>query len=227
MNLTLGNSLIAGTAIAVAVGLGNNAIAQSPVDNATLVTLESVSRAIFEAPSAQALLKERARWSEGADVGDSAYWVRALDILVDQRLKEFEQDKFTKVKTFEVVETRRLGQLLDRFAAAYDVGDLTGFMNLFENNAQTNDQYGHDVIRSAYKKLFSSTDQRHIVLRDFDWKTFPDYAQGRGNFEVNVTPQGKRTTKSYTGNILMRINHNAQDLRISELYYSACELDSL
>lgn len=187
--------------------------------------LESISQSILTAPTERALIELRAKLNDGVEIATTEYWLKAIDILIDHRLAELQETRWRQDTVGNAIDTKRLAEFLDRFAAAYDVGDLPQFLTLFDNDAQSNNQSGLQKIGQSYAELFKKTKDRHMIIRDMSWKRYPDRAHGRGSFEVRLSKQGK--PRSYTGKIVLSVSHNQEQLRISELYYSACELDTL
>lgn len=187
--------------------------------------LESISQSILTAPTERALIDLRAKLSDGVQIETTEYWFKAIDILIDHRLAELQETRWQSDKTGSAIDTKRLAEFLDRFAAAYDLGDLPQFLTLFDDDAQSNNQSGVQKISQSYAELFKKTKDRHMIIRDMSWKRYPDRAHGRGSFEVRLSKQGK--PRSYTGKIVLSVSHTQEQLKISELYYSACELDTL
>lgn len=188
--------------------------------------LQEASRSVLAAESTDALLRQRARLVEGDDMLEEDYWRKALDILVDHRMKELDketQEKRAKVPLTSVNDLRRL---LDRFAATYQIGSIDDFMELFADNARSNNQYGNKVIREAYLKLFNETKNRRMLIKNLDWERRPGVAVGRGDFEVQVLHRGKDVPKSFAGKINLEVKDNHAELKISDLTYSACEIDT-
>ncbi len=60
--------------------------------------------------------------------------------------------------------------LLDKFEASYEAGDLMSFTGLFDENATTDDGVGRKVIREAYGELFRGSKKRQLRLGNRTWK---------------------------------------------------------
>lgn len=191
-----------------------------------LETLETAARLVLTAETQDQLLKARAMLVNPVAVDPDSYWQRAAEILVDHRMKELEQqEKQKQASAVPVTDILELRRLMDRFAATYQLGRIDEFMLLFDREAKANNQYGSTVIRQAYEKLFSETKQRHMVIKNVQWEREPGVARGHGDFEVEVVHRGKLQPKSYTGRISFDIKDSDQQLTISSLSYSACELE--
>ena len=186
---------------------------------------ERLSQAILTAPTERALMDLRAKFNEQLPVASTEYAPKAIDVLIDHRLSELQETRWQRGGADDEIDPKQLTALLDQFAAAYDVGDLPQFLALFAEDAQSNNQSGLQKIEQSYGELFNKTKDRRMVIRDMTWKRYADRASGRGSFEVRLSKQGK--PKSYTGKIVLGVNQRHNQLRISELYYSACELDTL
>lgn len=213
---------IVGPMILVSVK-GYGVDSEQPTDQ--FESFERLSQAILTAPTERALMDLRARLSEQLSVAATEYALKAVDVLIDHRLSELQETRWQRGNADADIEPKQLAALLDQFAAAYDVGDLPQFLTLFADDAQSNNQSGLKKIEQSYGELFTKTKDRRMVIRDMSWKRYPDHASGRGSFEVRLSKQGK--PKSYTGKIVLGVSRQQDQLRISELYYSACELDTL
>ncbi len=60
--------------------------------------------------------------------------------------------------------------LLDKFKASYEAGDLTSFTGLFDEKATTNDGVGRKVIQDTYGELFRESKTRELKLGNRAWK---------------------------------------------------------
>ncbi len=198
-----------------------------PLSIKELRILQTAAQHVLTAPTEEDVLAVRAYLSDGAQAGLQDEWIKALDILVDHRLEELDKEHALEQTSPDLVDPHKLTELLDQFAFSYDKGDITSFMTLFEVGAQTNKQYGKPVIQKAYNVLFNSTKYRKIVITNMEWKRFRNKAQGRGNFEVIIEDKKTGKKKSYAGKIIFHAKQNFNQMLISELYYSACQLDTL
>lgn len=210
----------------VEANAGPSTAARPALATEQMELLQEVTRAVLTANSTDALLRQRARLVEGDDLLEEDYWRKALDILVDYRMKELDKETQEKRAKIPLTSVNDLHRLLDRFAATYQVGSIDDFMELFADNARSNNQYGNKVIREAYLKLFNETKNRRMLIKNLDWERRPGVALGRGDFEVEVLHRGKNVPKSFTGKISLEVKENHTELKISDLTYSACEIET-
>lgn len=114
-----------------------------------------------------------------------------------------------------------LRALLRSFVAHYQAGDLDRFMDLFAEEARTNESTTRDDIRLEYARLFWTTDMRRMTLRNVSWDRQHNRAQGWADFEVKVQKKGEREISTYTGNLAFQIEKQGQRIRITRFYHQA------
>lgn len=112
-----------------------------------------------------------------------------------------------------------LAALLRRFAFVYEAGDADQFVNLFSENARTNDKVTRQGIREDYEEFFGSTDVRHINLGQVNWEVEDNQAQGWGNFDVTVRRAGEQEVQAYSGSLSFYVEKVDGRLRIVRLYH--------
>jgi DNA-binding response OmpR family regulator/ketosteroid isomerase-like protein len=112
-----------------------------------------------------------------------------------------------------------LAAFLRRFAAIYEAGDLDQFVNLFADNARTNDRTGRKGIREDYEALFRATDLREMKLGEISWELEGNQAYGWGDFDVTVRRLSDQGTNVYTGSMTFVLEKNDGRLRIVRLYH--------
>jgi hypothetical protein len=117
------------------------------------------------------------------------------------------------------ISREELTGLLRRFAYVYEAGDVTQFVNLFAENARTNDQSSRQGIRTDYEQFFRSTDLRQFNLGTVNWEVDENQAQGWGNFDVTVRRQGEQETQTYAGSLSFQVEKVDGRLRIVRLYH--------
>ncbi len=115
--------------------------------------------------------------------------------------------------------------MLRKFVASYEAGNLNEFMNLFSEQARTNERVNRDGIRQDYVSLFRTTAMRRMELRDVTWNLANNQAQGLGNFNVQVQKKGEGEVRTYTGSLSLSIEREGQELRITRLYHHQSKTD--
>lgn len=114
-----------------------------------------------------------------------------------------------------------LRALLRSFVAHYQAGDLNRFMDLFAEEAHTNERTNRDEIRLDYARLFWNTDMRRMTLRNVSWDRKHNQAQGWADFEIKVQKKGEPEITTYTGNLAFQIEKQGQRIRITRFYHQA------
>lgn len=115
--------------------------------------------------------------------------------------------------------TAELKSLLTSFTKYYEKGDINNLMNLFANNAQTNDQTTLSGIRKDHMDLFNSTQVRQMFLKDIQWDVQGNTASGKGSFEVMVQPKGQDAFASVTGTIKVEAVKTADGVKITKFFH--------
>ncbi len=98
-----------------------------------------------------------------------------------------------------MISEAELERFIKRLVAAYELGDLNLFTNLFAEQARTNDFTGRAAIREDYAVLFDATIYRSFELKNLRWQRQGDRAKGRGDFLVTVIRAEEGATESFTG----------------------------
>lgn len=117
------------------------------------------------------------------------------------------------------ITKEELSALLRRFAFVYEAGDLDQFVNLFSDNARTNDKSTRQGIREDYENFFRSTDLRQMNLGQVNWEVDENQAQGWGNFDVTVRRSGEQEVQAYSGSLSFYVEKVDGRLRIVRLYH--------
>jgi hypothetical protein len=111
--------------------------------------------------------------------------------------------------------------LLSSFTEFYENGDINRLMNLFADNAQTNDQNTLAGIRKDHVDLFDATQARQMFLKDIKWQTKGNIAIGKGNFEVLVQSQGQDSFATVAGTITLEATRTSNGVKISKFFHKA------
>lgn len=115
---------------------------------------------------------------------------------------------------------------LRRFASVYEAGDLDQFLNLFSENARTNDRTGRRGIREDYEALFRATDLRRMRLGEINWEIDANQAYGWGDFDVTVKRATDQESYVYTGSLTFVVEKVDGRLRITRLYHGQRRAES-
>jgi len=118
------------------------------------------------------------------------------------------------------VTEQELTKVLDRFRVAYKQGDLQTLIDLFAEDARTNDQSDRTGIRKDYSDLFEMTSRRQIFFRDITWQTEPDRAEGEGKFEVWIYPNGSKNVQTIFGTLTLEFVRRNNELVIKRFIHS-------
>ena len=129
------------------------------------------------------------------------------------------QDKSIKQSTVKIDENELL-DLVDKFLADYEAGNLKDVMTLFASDARTNNRTNAQGIQSDYNELFKSTTARKMTISGLNWNIENDYARGIGDYRAQVDPVGTQGSQTFTGNITIQVQKDAGGLKISRFYFS-------
>jgi hypothetical protein len=116
-------------------------------------------------------------------------------------------------------KSAELQALLSAFTKHYENGDINQLMNLFADNAQTNDQTTLSGIRKDHADLFSTTQKRQMFLKDIQWNVEGNKATAKGNFEVMVQPKGQENFASVSGTISIEAVKSGKDVKITKFFH--------
>jgi len=111
-----------------------------------------------------------------------------------------------------------LQDLVTRLVSSYESGDLELFSSLFAPNAKTNDRNDLKSIKSDYKKLFASSNDRQMFIQRLHWTKEKDYAKGRGDLEAMVLQSGN-SVYSMSGKIEIVAKRIDGKVLITRLYH--------
>jgi len=112
-----------------------------------------------------------------------------------------------------------LNALLSGFTEAYENGDINRLMNLFADNAQTNDQNTLAGIRKDHVDLFNATEARQMFLKDVKWDVKGNTATGKGNFEVLVQSKGQSSFATVKGKITLEAVKTTDGVKLSKFFH--------
>lgn len=112
-----------------------------------------------------------------------------------------------------------LSNLLSRFTAVYEAGDLQQFLSLFSDKIHTNDRSDKAGLRQDYADLFRTTVMRQITIGDIVWDINGPQAQGAANFEVRVRKANDGKLHVYRGSISFQVEKNNGRLEIMRMYH--------
>lgn len=119
-----------------------------------------------------------------------------------------------------------LSNLLNRFVAVYEAGDIQQFLSLFSDNVRTNDRSDKVGLRQDYEALFRTTSARQMSLGDIVWDIDNREAQGAGNFEVRVRRASDGKLRVYRGSLTFHVRQINGRLEITRMYHGQWKAQS-
>lgn len=189
-----------------------------------LEIFRQVSESILTAPNRESLAVIRTKIGNDPSQDPNGMLLKSLDVLTTHRHQELDDAAHTQAR--EPIDNYHLTRFIDKFAAAYDIGDMKQFTNLFAENASSNGNVGRNRIAKEYEQLFSGSLTRRLVLKDLRWQRTKDAAWGQGDFEVTIQRKGEDAVKSYAGKIALDVKQQNGNLAITRLYHTFCELNA-
>lgn len=111
-------------------------------------------------------------------------------------------------------------QVLAKFVDAYEKGDLDSFTSLFAKDATTNEQTDRNDIRNEYQQLFDNTHGRHMHFTNFNWDLYNGEAEGKGRFELLISPKNTATVQKYSGEVQLILKQKDNGVVISEMRHT-------
>jgi general secretion pathway protein A len=115
-----------------------------------------------------------------------------------------------------------LQSLVAEFEAAYQTGDLDALMSLFAPTARTSDQVDRAGVRADYARLFGSSSERDMRLKDISWEREANYAGGIGTYEATVKDKAGAVSKQ-AGEVTLQLEDTGGKLRITRFYTTVSE----
>lgn len=115
---------------------------------------------------------------------------------------------------------RVLNKLVDEFVNRYETGELDPFMNLFAEDARTNNRVSKAGVRDDYAALFETTQSRLMRLRDVRWSRDKETAIGEGDFSLNILKKGERRPRSFEGSLTFQVYLVDGKPKIRGLYHA-------
>ncbi len=112
-----------------------------------------------------------------------------------------------------------LNNLIERYARAYEVGNLEKLMALVDADARRSEADEEAEIRSHYQGFFDATQSRRIVLKDVRWRSERGYFQGDGSFLVQVQRRDTDGLQDYMERIRFDIGERNGELHIRGIYH--------
>jgi len=118
----------------------------------------------------------------------------------------------------DLTETE-LNHLLTTFVVLYEKGDLEPFLELFSDDAKTNNRSSKTGVRKDYQSLFDSTSRRLIRLRDVRWSLGAKEAMGEADFTLTIVKKDTVRPRSFEGRLTFQVV-KADRIMITGLYHS-------
>ncbi|MDH5325974.1 MAG: hypothetical protein OEZ68_07675 [Gammaproteobacteria bacterium] len=111
-----------------------------------------------------------------------------------------------KVTSPTVAESQ---QLISRFTAAYNAGNLDAFSAFLSPNVISNGEMGRNNILAEYKTLFETSVKRQMVIDNLTW-TREDYKSiAKGNLSVSIQHKADAPATLYQGRIEFMITKDS------------------
>jgi hypothetical protein len=109
-------------------------------------------------------------------------------------------------------------EVIQRFASAYQQGDLEDFLTLFSADIRTSEYFGKSALREDYGRFFAATKAREFQLKELQWTFAGDTTQGKGRYWVRVRkPTG---TVQSQGQIHFQVQERAGNSVITGFFYT-------
>jgi hypothetical protein len=105
-------------------------------------------------------------------------------------------------------------RLLSRFSRAYEDGNLDGMRAMFANDTRSN----RDAILADYGRLFGSSSERSLQVRNVSWFTTGKTLTVIASFEAVVTGRSGRARRS-RGDLRLDLLREDEQWRIVRLQH--------
>ena len=102
---------------------------------------------------------------------------------------------------------------------AYARGNLQQFVSVFAPDAQSNESISRSAIEEDYRKLFTLTDLRKMIISDVQWIEKQNGYQGQGSFKLFVREKGAGAVSNYGGTVSFQVEKSNKGLVFSQLDY--------
>ncbi len=112
-----------------------------------------------------------------------------------------------------------LDHLLSTFVVLYEKGELEPFLELFSEDAKTNNRSSKTGVKKDYQSLFDSTSKRLIRLRDVRWSIGPKEAMGEADFTLTIVKKNAVRPRSFEGRLTFQVIKTDR-IMITGLYHS-------
>ncbi len=118
----------------------------------------------------------------------------------------------------------KLSRLIDNFVDNYERGNLDAFLELFSDDAKTNNRTSKIGIRKDYESLFAGTSSRLMRIRNVKWSRGDGQAVGDADFNLTVIKGGGSRPRSYDGTLTFQVAQQDGALVIVGLFHSQRKL---
>ena len=120
-----------------------------------------------------------------------------------------------------LIKDEQLLLLLARMMVSFEKGDLSKFVGLFADGAQTSHASGKREIRDYYRSYFARPEQRKLSISGLEWVDQGTHGKtGRGDMQLSLIPLEAGASVQYIGGeIVLSVSLVNQKLKIDRLYY--------
>jgi len=108
-----------------------------------------------------------------------------------------------------------LHYLLGQYATTYEFGDSTKLLALFEAKPE----YRRALSRS-FKKVFASSESRHIEFSELEWQFFKDSIIGNGKYKAKIELKDNKGTRYVNAEIQVKMLAEKDSLKIERMDFS-------
>lgn len=114
-----------------------------------------------------------------------------------------------------LLSEQHLRELVMQFVDSYNRGDIERFAALMQPQVRGTEGNTLAEVREAYRKLFASSAQREIVLKDPQWDIHGSTAVGLMEYQVSIRANGSQTPASAAGRLKLEVRMVDQSAKIS------------
>jgi hypothetical protein len=120
------------------------------------------------------------------------------------------------------ITIQELDRLGETFSRAYEAGDLASLVNLFSEDARTNDQSSRAGIEQDYRDLFELSESRKFTFGRLRWEQDKSGGglKGEGDFQADVRLKGETGITTVRGKVIFHVQRAPGGVVITEMLHT-------
>lgn len=130
-------------------------------------------------------------------------------------------DSLADTKISQTPSDRELHDLIAHFMGSYQRGDVSEFMQVFDERVRTDEVGGKRGLQNAYARFFSNTLSRSMILKDLQWKRSGVLAIGQAEYRASTSRADAVEPSTSSGTLRFEVSKTGADVMIVGFYHQA------